>query len=90
LAAQETRALLTAGKLLQTKRQDVEMSVRGVLRGFGLRVGPTTPRIFETRVHELVDGHPTLVRLTSRDGSRRSAITASERRCTKRQAAPAR
>ena len=36
LAAQETRALLTARKLLQTKRHDVEMSVRGVLRGLGL------------------------------------------------------
>jgi hypothetical protein len=46
---------------LQTKRHDVEMSVRGVLRGFGLKVGPTTPRTFEARVHELVEGHPTLV-----------------------------
>jgi transposase len=61
LAAQETRALLTARKLLQTKRHDVEMSVRGVLRGFGLKVGPTTPRSFEGRVRELVGGHPTLV-----------------------------
>ena len=46
LPAQETRALLTARKLLQTKRLDVEMSLRGVLRGFGLKVGPTTPRSF--------------------------------------------
>src|SRR3712207_2750885 len=30
--AQETRALLTARKLLQTKHHDVEMSLRGVLR----------------------------------------------------------
>src|SRR5919106_6649246 len=36
--AQETRALLTARKLLQAKRHDVEMSLRGVLRGFGLKV----------------------------------------------------
>src|ERR671919_2956139 len=61
LPAQETRALLTARKLLQTKRLDVELSLRGVLRGFGLKVGPTTPRTFEARVRELVDGHPTLV-----------------------------
>jgi transposase len=60
LAAQETRALLTARKLLQAKRHDVEMNLRGVLRGFGLKVGPTTPRTFEARVRELVDGHPTL------------------------------
>src|SRR4051794_6992057 len=41
LPAQEVRALLTTRKLLQAKRQDVEMSLRGVLRGFGLKVGPT-------------------------------------------------
>lgn len=61
ISAQETRALLTARKLLQAKRHDVEMSLRGVLRGFGLKVGPTTPRTFEARVRELAEGHPTLV-----------------------------
>ncbi len=60
LPAQETRALLTARKLLQTKGLDVEMSLRGVLRGFGLKVGPTTPRSFAARIRELVEGHPTL------------------------------
>ena len=60
LPAQETRALLTARKLLQTKRLDVEMSLRGVLRGFGLKVGPTTARSFPGRARELVAGHPTL------------------------------
>ena len=58
--AQETRALLTARKLLQTKHHDVEMSLRGVLRGFGLKVGPTTARSFAGRIRELVGGHPTL------------------------------
>lgn len=60
LPAQEVRALLTTRKLLQSKRHDVEMSIRGVLRGFGLKVGPTRRRTFETRVPELVCGHPTL------------------------------
>jgi transposase len=60
LPAQEVRALLTARKLLQTKNHDVEMSLRGVLRGFGLKVGPTTPRSFANRVRELVAGHATL------------------------------
>jgi transposase len=60
VSAQETRALLTARKLLQAKRIDVEMSLRGVLRGFGLKVGPTTPRDFAARVRELVEGQPTL------------------------------
>jgi transposase len=58
--AQETRALLTARKLLQTKHIDVEMSLRGVLRGFGLKVGPTTARSFAARIRELVAGHPAL------------------------------
>src|SRR5215210_7268634 len=60
LPAQEVRALLTTRKLLQAKRHDVEMSLRGVLRGFGLKVGPTTPRTFPGRIRELVEGHPTL------------------------------
>jgi transposase len=60
LPAQETEALLTARKLLQTKRLDVEMSLRGVLRGFGLKVGPTTARSFPGRIRELVEGHPVL------------------------------
>ena len=38
LPAQETRALLTARKLVQTKQHDIEMSLRGILRGFGLKV----------------------------------------------------
>jgi len=60
MAAQETRALLTARKLVQTKLFDVEMSLRGILRGFGLKVGPTTPKRFAGRIKALVHGHPTL------------------------------
>jgi transposase len=61
LPAQEVRAVLTARKLVQGKRHDMEMSLRGILRGFGLKVGPTTPRSFEGRIRELVTGHATLV-----------------------------
>jgi transposase len=61
LPAQELRAVLTGRKLLQGKRHDVEMSLRGILRGFGLKVGSTTARSFEGRIRELVEGHPTLV-----------------------------
>src|SRR5919199_1548364 len=60
VSARETRALLTARKLLQAKRLDVETSLRGVLRGFGLKVGRTTPRSFAARIRELVAGHPVL------------------------------
>ena len=61
LPAQELRAVLTARKLVQGKRHDIEMSLRGILRGFGLKVGPTTTRSFEGRVRQLVEGHPTLL-----------------------------
>src|SRR5207302_4101399 len=60
LPAQEVRALLTVRKLVQSKLLDVEMSLRGILRGFGLKVGPTTPKRFVGRIRELVAGHATL------------------------------
>jgi transposase len=60
LAAQETRAVLTARKLVQSKLRDVENSLRGILRGFGLKVGATTPKRFSGRIKELVIGHSTL------------------------------
>ena len=64
LPAQEVRAVLAARKLVQTKLHDVEMSLRGILRGFGLKVGQTTSRTFEGRIRELVVGHPTLTEIT--------------------------
>jgi transposase len=60
-AAQEVRALLTARKLVQSKLYDVEMSLRGILRGFGLKVGATTMNRFDGRIKELVAGHATLM-----------------------------
>jgi transposase len=60
MAAQEVRALLTARKLVQSKLHDLEMSLRGILRGFGLKVGPTTPKRFAGRIRELVAGHANL------------------------------
>jgi transposase len=60
IEAQETRAILTARKLVQSKLHDIEMSLRGTLRGFGLKVGRTTSNRFAARITELVEGHPTL------------------------------
>jgi transposase len=60
LEAQETRAILTARKLVQSKLHDIEMSLRGTLRGFGLKVGRTTSNRFAARINELVEGHPSL------------------------------
>jgi transposase len=58
--AQEVRAMLTARKLVQSKLLDVENSLRGILRGFGLKVGKTTRTSFAGRIEELVLGHPNL------------------------------
>jgi transposase len=52
--------MLTARKLIQTKLLDVENSLRGILRGFGLKVGKTTPKSFAGRIRELVAGHANL------------------------------
>jgi transposase len=60
MSAQETRAILTARKLVETKLHDVEMSLRGILRGFGLKVGVSTVNRFAQRIRELVLGHPQL------------------------------
>ena len=57
VGAQEVRALLTARKLIQTKLLDVECGMRGVLRGFGLKVGPISRGRFEARIRELAAGH---------------------------------
>jgi len=65
LPAQAVRALLTARKLLQSKRIDVEMTLRGIPRGFGLKVGATTPRTFGKCVEELVEDHETLRMLSA-------------------------
>src|SRR5262245_17013879 len=60
MEAQEVRAILGARKLVQCKLLDVENSLRGALRNFGLKVGHTTARSFAGRIQELVSGHPSL------------------------------
>jgi len=61
--AQEVRALLVGRKLLQSKLLDVELSIRGILRGFGLKLGQVSKGRFAARVRELVAGQPTLERV---------------------------
>ena len=60
---QEIRALLTARKLLVAKLRDVESSLRGILRGFGLKVGAVSKGKFEARIRELVAGQAMLERV---------------------------
>ena len=54
------RSLLTARKLIQGKLLDLESGIRGVLRGFGLKVGPISRGRFEARILELVSGQTIL------------------------------
>ena len=60
---QEIRALLTARKLLVAKLRDVESSLRGILRGFGLKVGAISKGKFEAHIRELVAGQAMLERI---------------------------
>jgi transposase len=61
--AQEVRALLAGRKLLQGKLLDIELSIRGLLRGFGLKLGEVSKGRFAARVRELVAGQPMLERV---------------------------
>jgi transposase len=58
--AQEVRALLVGRKLLQGKLLDIELGIRGLLRGFGLKVGSVSKGRFAARIHELIAGQPML------------------------------
>ena len=50
LPAQEIRALLTGRKLLLGKLNDIELGIRGLLRGFGLKVGKVSKGRYEARI----------------------------------------
>jgi hypothetical protein len=56
-AAQELRALRAARRLPQAKPIDVELGRRGILRGFGLKLGAVTGTRFAGRGRELAAGH---------------------------------
>ena len=61
--SQEVRALLCARKQLQIKVMDLEQTLRGLLRGFGLKVGDVSRGKLPARVRELVAGHAMLERI---------------------------
>jgi transposase len=78
IGSQEIRALLVARKQLLGRLLDVELSIRGILRGFGLKVGQVTRKTFEARIRELVTGQATLGRFRCAQLYRRST-----RNCTR-------
>jgi transposase len=81
IGSQEIRALLVARKQLLGRLLDVELSIRGILRGFGLKVGQVTRKTFEARIRELVTGHTTLERIAA-TGSPVLALQPSRPVCT--------
>ena len=74
--SQEIRALLVARKLLLGRLLDVELSIRGILRGFGLKMGEVTRKGFEARVRELVTGQAMLERIAGAMLSARATLKA--------------
>ena len=62
--AQRIRMLLVNRQQLLSKAQDIENSVRGSLKVFGLKVGRVTRATFEARVSELVEDSPSLQAIT--------------------------
>jgi transposase len=74
--AQEVRVLLVARKQLQAKMRDVELSLRGLLRGFGLKVGDISKGQFAVRVRMLVTGHTMLERVAEAMLQAREALRA--------------
>lgn len=65
VSAQEIRAVLGARKAVQQNMIALEMSLRGLLRNFGLKVGTISRGRFEARIRELVDGNPMLETATA-------------------------
>lgn len=57
VSAQELRALLSTRRALQKAVLDIEQSLRGVLRNFGLKLGPISKGRYEEHVRELVSGN---------------------------------
>jgi transposase len=56
--------VLGTRKLLRIKLHDIELSLRGTLRGFGLKVGQDDIEDLRGRVRSLVADHPTLLAVT--------------------------
>ena len=74
VSAQEVRAVLSARKAVQQGFITLEMSLRGLLRNFGLKVGTISRGRFEQRIRELAAGNPMLEAATEPMLSARSAL----------------
>ena len=60
VSSQEMRALLSSRKSVKDVLIKIELSLRGVLRNFGLKLGPVSKGRWEARVRELIAGNAVL------------------------------
>ena len=60
VSSQEVRALLSSRKSVLNVLTDLELSLRGVLHNFGLKLGQVSKGRYETRVRELIAGNAML------------------------------
>jgi transposase len=74
VSAQEVRAVLSARKAVQQGFITLEMSLRGLLRNSGLKVGTNSRGQFEPQIRELAEGNPMLKAATKPMLSVRSAL----------------
>ena len=63
--SQTLRLLLVNRRTLVAKRRDIENTLRGTLKVFGLKVGQVSHLRFDARVRELLVGHPGLVEMVA-------------------------
>ncbi|MCB1834873.1 MAG: IS110 family transposase [Geminicoccaceae bacterium] len=73
-SSQEMRVLLAARRQMQAKAIDLEQTLRGLLRGFGMKVGSVSRGKFAARIHELVAGQEMLTRTAEPMLAAREAI----------------
>ena len=76
--------MLVGRKLLQGKLLDVELSIRGILRGFGLKLGEVSKGRFTARIRELAAGQAMLERVVEPMLRARDALRSEYLSCTGR------
>ncbi len=84
VTAGQVRDCIGARKAIQQNMTALEMSLRGLLRNFGLKVGAISRGRFEVRIRELADGNPVLETATAAmlraRASLRQELAGSEKR----------
>ena len=65
VSAQDVRAVLVARKAIQQGMIALELSMRGLLRNFGFKVGAISRGRYDQRIRELADGNPMLETATA-------------------------